>query len=172
MHSGKKKATVKKTVINSLEAPRLRGVAAHHFVEFKQLWELSEKQIYENDKPLREAIKPTSYKALIDIDDLEIFIEVERIEAIFIDEITEGRVQQYVEEQYKRKLEGDQSYLMEQAVRSVSMHTQIAGAMDTVWTFKKDHYNALINGWFGNLCIPKLHIAIGHILKKLGPPQL
>lgn len=52
-------------------------------------------------------------------------------------------MQQCVEEQCKRKIEEDQLYLIEHAVRSAGMNTQTANAMDRVWTFRKDCCNAL-----------------------------
>lgn len=94
-----------------------------------------EKQVEEKSKQLPEESLPKSYMAAIDNVDLEIFLAAEWIEASSIDEIREQQVQQCVEERCKRKTEGDQLYLIEEAVRSVAMDTHIVDAMDRVWTF-------------------------------------
>lgn len=62
MSSGNEKATAKETIVNFLEALRLKGAATHHFIDFKQLRDVYERQIGENGKQMREEIAPGPYK--------------------------------------------------------------------------------------------------------------
>lgn len=134
--------------------------------------EVCEEQIEEKSRHLREKIVPKSYKASIGNGDFEIFITAERIEASSINAITEQQVQQCIEEQCMRKVEEEQQYLVEQAVKSVTMIMQIVVDTDRVWTFRNDYCIALRIAGYGDLQVHKPHIAIGYILEKLKPHQM
>lgn len=72
MSSSNEKATAKEMVIKCIEELRLKGVVTRHFTEFKRLQDLYGKQIEEKGRQLKEETVPTSYKASIEDEDLEI----------------------------------------------------------------------------------------------------
>lgn len=172
MTTPERRSTVKETVINCLEAPSLRGVSTRHFIEFKRLRLLYEKQIEEKSRQLKEEIVPTSYRASIEDDDLRTFITAGWIEANSIDELTERQIQECVESRCHRPIDGEKLYMLEQAVRGVSMQMNITDAEDRVWTLHREYCSALRKAGYGDLQDAKPHITIDHILKKLRPPQL
>lgn len=155
-------ATVRETVINCIEAPRLKGLSTGEFIEFKKLRDLYEKQIEEKSRHRKEEIFATSYKASIEDDDLEIFIAAGWIEASSVDEIAERQIVQCIEERCKREVNGEQLYLVDQAVKNVVMNTNIAEAEDRVWSLTRDYRNALRSAGYAYIVHTKPHIAINN----------
>lgn len=131
-----------------------------------------EKQIEEKSRQLKEDIIPTSYRASIEDDDLEIFLAAEWIETSSIDEITERQVQLCVEERCNHKADGGHLFLINLAVKNVAMDMQMIESNKRVWTLRRDYCNALRNAGYGDLHIKKPHLAINHILGKLKPHAL
>lgn len=172
MNTQANNGTVRETVISCLEAPRLKGVSTRQFIEFKRLRDLYEKQVEEKSRNLKEDIVPTSLRASIEDDDLNIFIAAGWIDAESIDTITERQILQCIEERCKRVTTGEHLYLVDQAVKNVSMNTNISEAEDRIWSLRRDYYNALRSAGYAHILETKPHIAINHILKKLKPPQL
>lgn len=90
-------STVRETVINCVEAPRLRVIFTTHFIAFKRLPELYKKGIEENSRHLKEDIIRTSYRASIKEDNLKTSTAPGSIEADYIDELSKRLIQQCVE---------------------------------------------------------------------------
>lgn len=86
-----------------------------------------------------------------------------------IDEINERQIQQWMKERCKHKIDREQLYLIEVAVKGVVVHMHIMVAVDSVWMLRRDCCNALRNEGYGDLHIIKTHIAMEHILKTLKP---
>lgn len=167
-----RKSTIKETVIRCVEAPRLKGVSTRNFIEFKRLRELYEKQIEEKGTQLQGDIIPTSYRACIEDVDLEIFLAAGWIKAPSIDQLTEAQIRQCIDERRKKGVNGEQLYLVDQAVRSVSMNMNIEDAEDRVWSLRRDYANTLRAAGYSNIIEERPHIAINHLLRKLKPVQL
>lgn len=138
-----RKTMVKEMVINSVEAPRLRGISTRHFIEFKRLRTLCEKQIEEKSRQLKEEIVPTSYRASIQVEDRKTFIAAGCIEANSIDKLSERKIQQWVKDKCKRKVDGEQLYLVEKAIRGVNMQMHLLDGDDRVWTRHKEYCGSL-----------------------------
>lgn len=93
-----------------------------------------EKQIEEKGRQLKEDIVPTSYRASKEDDDLKKFISAGWMEATSIVEISKCQIHQCVDEGCKRKVNGVQLYLIDQATRGGSMHVHMVDEEDRVWT--------------------------------------
>lgn len=61
---------------------------------------------------------------------------------------------------------------MSQAVRKVSVNTNIEEAEDRIRSLGREYVNALRSSRYAHILETKPHIAINHILKRLKPPQL
>lgn len=104
MRSLAESSRVKKTLITSIEAQRLKGIATRLFFEFKRFFNLYAKEIEGKGRQLGEETTPTPYRASIEDGYLQIFIATGCTEASYIDEITERQVQQCMEERCKHKI--------------------------------------------------------------------
>lgn len=87
--ANREESTLKQTILACLEAPHLAGVSNKHFVEFKRLRELYEKQIQEKNAQSSNHFTPTSYKMSIEHSDLGTFIAAGWVEAAIIIELME-----------------------------------------------------------------------------------
>lgn len=123
-------------------------------------------------RQLDEDIVPTLYRSSIDNDDVENLIAAEWIEASSVDGITEQQAKQCVEDRCRHNVEGEKLYLLEEAVRSVTMSLQIADTCDREWTIRREYYNELRNAGYGEVYLHKPHIAIELIFQKLNPHEL
>lgn len=113
--------TVTEAVITCLEASRFKGIFVKDFIEFKRYVEIYENQLKEKGQQLKEDIGPTSHKETIEDDGLHIFISAGWIEGNSIDEITGRQLQQCVDQRYKHETDGEQLYLLDEAVKEVFM---------------------------------------------------
>lgn len=77
---------------------------------------------------LKDEVVPTSYRASIEDENLETFIADVWIEAKDLEEISERQTQEFVEESCKRKINGVQLYLIEDAIKVVSLQKYITNA--------------------------------------------
>lgn len=85
---------MRETIISCVDASKLKRVPASHFIEFKKLRKVYERQIEEKRRHLKEDTIPRIYRVSIEDDYLEIFIVAGRGEAPSINELTERRIQQ------------------------------------------------------------------------------
>lgn len=72
----------------------------------------------------------------------------------------------------KRKTDGEQLYLVYEAVEEIAMHIKLTEVEAGVWTLRREYFNALKSAGFGRLHVEKRHIAIEIILIKLKPYAL
>lgn len=79
-------------------------------------------------RQLKAEIVPASYRASIEDEDLKTFIAAGWIEDISINEIKEFQIQQCVDARCKCNVNRQRLYLIEQAVRGVSMQMDIVDA--------------------------------------------
>lgn len=63
-------------------------------------------------------------------------------------------------------------YLVNQAVRNVSMNLSIAKAENKVWPLRREYHNALRSAGYAQIMETKQHITVNHILRKLKSSQL
>lgn len=59
-------------MISCVQAPRLEAVPTYHFIEFKRLREIYEKQVEEEGRQPKEEIIPTLLRESIGYDDISI----------------------------------------------------------------------------------------------------
>lgn len=166
------KATVRQTIVSSIEAPKLCGLSTKHFIEFRKLRELYEKQIKEKNQEPGTRVPLVSYKSSIEDADLRIFVDARWVEASNVDAITEMQIRQCVADRCHRVLDGEHLYVIEEVVKKVSMKMQIYEAEDRVWTLHRDYLIVLRSAGYEELPYRKPHIAIQHLLKRLKPQQL
>lgn len=69
----------------------------------------------------------------------------------------------------KHNKNGEELYLINEAVKGVSIRMQIIEAAGMVWILRGDYCSALRNAGFRDLHIDKPHIPIEHFLKRLKP---
>lgn len=103
---------------------------------------------------------------------MRIFEAAGWVDCASIDELTEKQIQQCVDDRCKQEVTGEQLYLVDLAIRNVSMKMHILEAEDRIWTLRREYFIALRTAGYGDIIKDKPHIAINHILGKLKPQQL
>lgn len=105
-------------------------------------------------------------------DDLSIFITDGWINVPLLQGIAEEELENYNNQRCNRQVKGEQSYLVNNAVDELHISMQILDDELKVFSFHRDYFGALRAA--GYACIPaqKPHIAMQHILQKVGPAQL
>lgn len=139
--------TLRQTVIDFLEAPRLYGVFTKHLIEFKCFWDNYIKQVRKRNEQCEDKIKSPSCKASIDDGDLEIFIAAKLIHASSITKISEVPLQEGNPPRCIWKIRGEQPYLVDQAVSQVQIWVHIDEAVDWIWTFALWRYPSPERHW-------------------------
>lgn len=147
-------------------------MSTRQLIGSKRLRDLNEKQMEEKSKHFKEDIVPTSLRASIEDDDSEISIVPGWTDAPSIDEISEGKCVMCIEHRCKRSKTREHVYLVDQAVRSESMNTNVSESEGKIWRLRRENCNNQRSAAYANITESKPHIAIKNILKKPKPPQL
>ncbi len=89
-------SSVKQTIVESLEAPRLSNIDTEHFVKFLQLREIYENKVTEKRKEIGPEVPMTSYRTSIDKSVLELMVMAQWISANNVNGITEDQLRKCV----------------------------------------------------------------------------
>lgn len=103
---------------------------------------------------------------------MKIFIAAGCVEAPSISELTKAQIQKCIEGRCKKDANGDQLYLVDQAIRSVSKIMNIIDAENRVGSLRRDYTNTLRAARNVNIAKEKPHISINYVLQILKPVQL
>lgn len=90
--------TIKETVVTCVKAFRLQSISTRHFIEFKCLRELFERELAEKEMHLKETIIATTHWASIDKKNVKFFNAAGWIECLSVDELTEQQIISCVQE--------------------------------------------------------------------------
>lgn len=113
--------------------------------------ELDEKQIEVKGRQFREKIIPALYEACIENNDLRLFIAAGWVEVPSIIELIEAQIQKCIERRRIKDMNGEQLYLVDKAVRSVSMNMNIDNAENKGRSLKRAYANSLRAARFVNI---------------------
>lgn len=117
MNASGNSKTVRETVINCVKALKLRSISTQHFIEFKCRRELYQKQLEEKGRHLGEESLAFFYKASMEDENLRFYIANGWIEASSIGKLTESQIKTSIGEKRKRKVAGEDLYLVDNAVQ-------------------------------------------------------
>ena len=165
--------TVKQTIVETLEAPVLRGVCTEHFAAFKRARELYEQKLEEKNQEASVRVTPTSYKNSVERSILRTMITAGWIKAGSVDAITEDDIKNCVKARAVIDIDDKKDLsVIERAISGVSMDMTIADPENRVWTLDVEYTKALEAAGIENLTDSKPHIAIRHVIGMIRPAAL
>lgn len=82
------------------------------------------------------------------------------MEAGSIDEMTERKLPECVDQRFSYKEEGEQSYVVDAVVKEGATRMRITEAEDSIWTLRREYCKALKTVGFRDLRADKPHIPV------------
>lgn len=116
-----KKDTVKQTIVETIEAPRLEDINVRDFVAFKESRAIYERRISEKKEDATVQIPLTTYRNSIDESVLELFVIANWVDAPSVDRISEEQIKTCIEKLGRVEEKDYDLGNIERDVRNVSM---------------------------------------------------
>lgn len=96
-------------------------------------------------------IVPTSYRAIIENNYLKIFISAKWVEKNSINKSRERQVKECVHKRCENETDGENLYLVDEAIKKVAMRMQFTEAEEGVWALRMKCCNVLKSAGFESL---------------------
>lgn len=118
VHDG---STVRQTIVETLEAPRLTGIATADFLALKQTRTIYERRVQEKSVNQGIEIPTTSYRKSMENPVLKIFVTAQWVPVSTVNEITKAHLKQYVDERASVKPEEYDLAQIERGINDVKL---------------------------------------------------
>ena len=165
--------TVRQTIVETLEAPMLKGVSTEEFVRFKRSRHLYEKKMAEKKANGETNAVLTSYRNSMEDSLLREFLTAHWIKRGSVDEITKDDTKACVDAQARTDSEVDQDFaLVDAAIKEVVMDMRIGNPEKRVIKLSWDYRRALEVAGLPDLPTERPYVAIKHIMSKVKPSRL
>ena len=171
-HNGDHERTVRQTIVETLEAPRLTGVSTGDFVKFKNSREIYERRLEAKNRDDSVNVPATSYRDCVDELVLGLMIRASWVKADSIDEITEKQIEECVN---KRSHIPPASYDLaeiERGIRNVKLSDSPSNLETKIWELDLQYHSVLRNLGCSEFVQQQPGLAIKHILKRISHKQL
>ena len=166
--------TVHQTIVELVEAPRLKGIGTEEFVQYKQIREVYECRIKEKNEESGVSVPVTTYGNSISKPVLEMFVTAQWVPVETTEEITEDQLRACVEEsahinpaeydlgQIERDLK---QVRMGHGAKHMSLEMQILKlGLNYATTLDNLGYSAFIQ--------KQPQLGVGHVFKRVTHEQL
>lgn len=164
--TGNSDDTVRQTIVETLEAPRLRGIETSDFVTFKQKREVYERRVQEKIAEQGVAIPATTYRNSIEKPVLEIFITAQWVPVPSIDDITEEHLKDCVEDRAKIQTEDYDLAQIERGIKHVKLEKS-KNLEIQVWGLGLRYATTLDKLGYSKFIEKQPYLAVQHILKRI-----
>lgn len=165
--------TTPQTILTNISAPRLCGVSISEFVTYKEKRRLYEKQIAEHNLRPGIRVTPLSYRATIDDELLEIFIEANWITGVEkVSELTDAQIETCVATKSQYRASAKDLDRLDTVLSEVKIDTTLAEAEDRIWSMYKLYKTVLRRAGMADLVERKPHICIRHLMHRVVPNEL
>ena len=170
----KQSGTVKQTIVESVEAPRLTDISTSDFVAFAQGREVYERQGEEKNADAATKMPLTSYRNSISKAILELFVVAGWVSASRTEEITEQELKECVEMHSKVPPSNYDLAFLERELRNVAMERR--GKECTlerqVWRLCLKYTSALQKCGYDEFVSKQPRLAVQHIMRRISHTQL
>lgn len=166
--------TVHQTIVESVEAPRLKGIGTKDFVRYKQRREVYERMITEKNEESGVSVPLTTYRNSIAKPVLDMFVTAQWVPADTVEEISEEHLKACVEERaHVNPAEYDLGQIerdlrqvrMEHGPKHMSLEMQVL-------TLGLKYATTLDNLGYSAFIQKQPQLAVGHVLKRVTHDQL
>jgi len=172
--SGSGTNTVRQTIVETVEAPRLTGLTTADFVEFKHAREVYERRIAEKNSDPNVSVQLTSYKDSIDPSVLQIFAIGDWVPVDKVAEITEQHLKDCIEARAVVKPKDYDLAKLEEELSSLRMDKPSGDVTleSCVWKFVLEYTQLLNSLGYEKFIDEHPKLAVEHLLKRISNAQL
>ena len=164
--------TVRQTIVETLEAPRLTGITTADFVQFKQRREVYERRVSEKNSQEGFDVPLTSYSSSVEEPILALMIRASWIKAESVNSITEEQLKMCV---YERSRIDPSEYdlaQIEKGIADVRLGTAKKNLEMKVWELDLQYSTVLKNLGYSEFIQEQSELAVKHIMKRVAHPAL
>lgn len=170
--SGSNGDRVRQTIVETLEAPRLKGIRTEDFVLFAQKREIYERQVQEKSQEQGVQISATTLRNSIEKPILNILITAQWVPVTTVEELTEEHLKACIKDRSQVKPEDYDLAQIERDISSIKME-RTAGSLEMqVWNLGLQYATKLDNLGYSTFIDSQPKLAIGHILNRLTHDKL
>ena len=164
--------TVKQTVVETLEAPRLLCTETQDFVKFKEAREVYERLVNEKSAELGTEIPKTSYRNSIDSSVLELFVTLQWVPESSVDSITENSLKACVNTKATVAADKYDQALVERHLSSVKMDSAVQSLSARLIKLALDYSKMLRRIGYDGFLKERSCLAIQHLLARISHETL
>ena len=160
-------STVRQTIVETLEAPRLIGIETINFVEFKKKRTTYERQLSERNAEQNTCVPKTTLRNSIDDDLLRLFIQLGWVPEDDIEKISEESLRICIEKQSEVLTENYDIIFLDHLVKQLRMDMKIPSLKSRVCKLAFDYQRLLSDHGYGSFITKQSILAIQHVRSRL-----
>ena len=162
---------MRKTIVETLEAPRLERFDLKDLTKFQHARKIYESKVAEKNKEKGVNMTLATYRSSISEYDLEMLVRMKKIDAATVDEVTENDLKNFIETKATVELSEIHVQHVEKAVVNVYMDGNKRG-VDRILSFVRAFGTALKRNGLPEILDAKPYLAIRLTLEKIKPVSL
>ena len=167
-------ATVKQTIVASLEAPRLTDITTEAIAVFKEQRATYERQVDEKNSDSSTQITKTTYRNSVDQSVLDVFVMAQWVPVHSVEEVTEQQIRDCIDNRAEVAVQDYDAGKIEQDIKDVKME---AKDKDTnlekqVWKLCLNYTTTLRKFGYKDFIKKRPKQAVKHIAKRVTHPHL
>ena len=160
-------STVKQTIVESFEAPRLQGIDIKDFVSFKEKREIYDRKVKEKCTEQKIKIIPTSYRNSIDKSLLETFVIAKWVPETTVDSITEDSLKKCIDNRSTVDSDKYELALIEKQLSSLHLDTSVRTLENRIWKLCVPYKKILKELGYIEFIDKKPNLAVTHIMSRI-----
>lgn len=157
--------------MESLDAPKLKGIETADFVAFQRERSVYERRVSEKSAELGVSVPLTSYRNSIEDPILRMLVTAQWVSASSIDTVTESQLKQCIKERSKVEPADYDLAQIERNIRNLKLEKSRNLEMQ-VWKLGLRYATALDQMGYAEFISARPHLAVEHILKRISHDQL
>ena len=159
--------TVRQTIVETIEAPRLKDIGTESFVEFKRRREIYERQIAEKNTEHGVNVPLTSYRSTITEPVLEMMVMAKWVSATDVASITEEQLKSCIDERARIKVEDYDLAYIQNGIKDVKLNMKEETLEMPVWKLGLAYTTALKDIGCGEYITKMPQLAVDDIMKRI-----
>ena len=167
-----RQTTVRQTIVETLEAPRLSGVSTEDFVKFKNAREIYERRLEAKNKDEGINVGATSFRDSVDELVLGLMIRAKWIEATDVENVTESQIRECVKTRSSVAPARYDLAEIERGIQGLKLGDSNKNLETRIWELDLHYHVVLRNLGYSDFVKQQPQLAIKHIFKRVTHKQL
>ena len=162
-----KQSTIRQTIVETLEAPRLLGIEIRDFVEFREKRKLYERRLKEKNLEQNSSVPTTSLRNSIEDSVLKIFIRMRWIPETDMTSIKEESLKECIEHRSKIESKKYDIFFLDKLVKRLKADTKLSSLHLRVCKLAHDYEKLLLEHGYEHLIDSHPMVAVQHLSSRL-----